>query len=139
LKNKELREVGLKVTMPRVKILHVLEKAEPHHMSAEDVYKQLLESGDDVPLATIYRVLTQFEEAGLVKRHNFEGGHSVFEIAQEEHHDHLVCVKCNRVAEFMDDAIEARQTEIAEKLGFKITDHSLTIYGVCQNCNGNLT
>lgn len=134
MENKDLKKVGLKVTLPRIKVLKVLESADPHHMSAEDVYKALLEAGNDVALATVYRVLTQFEEAGLVKRHNFEGGHSVFEIEQGEHHDHLVCIKCKQVQEFMDDEIEKRQIHIAEKSGFKITDHSLTIYGVCPNC-----
>ena len=134
MENKELRKVGLKVTVPRIKILQMLEKADPHHLSAEDIYKTLLESGDDIALATVYRVLTQFEEAGLVKRHNFEGGHSVFELDQGEHHDHLVCVKCNRVEEFVDDAIERRQEQIAKNAGFTITDHHLTIYGVCNNC-----
>lgn len=131
----DLRKLGLKVTLPRVKILQVLESAAQHHMSAEDVFRVLLEAGDDVALATVYRVLTQFEQAGLVTRHNFEGGHSVFEIAQDSHHDHLVCVRCNQVAEFMDEAIERRQKEIAAAAGFKITDHSLTIYGVCRACS----
>src|SRR3954468_3160012 len=99
MENNELRNAGLKVTLPRLKILQVLENADPHHLSAEDVYKALMEVGDDVSLATVYRVLTQFEEAQLVKRHNFEGGYSVFELKQNEHHDHLVCVKCNRVEE----------------------------------------
>lgn len=138
MENKELRKLGLKVTLPRVKILHVLEKADPHHMSAEDVYKTLLEMGEDVGLATVYRVLTQFEEAGLVKRHNFEGGYSVFEIDQGQHHDHMVCVKCNRVEEFVDKAIEKRQEQVAEAVGFKITDHSLTIYGICNHCSNQL-
>lgn len=133
--NKDLRKVGLKVTLPRLKILEILEKADPHHMSAEDVYKTLLESGDDVGLATVYRVLTQFEEAGLVKRHNFEGDHAVFEIEQGEHHDHLVCLKCGRVDEFIDEIIEKRQETIAREAGFKMTDHSLTIYGICQKCD----
>lgn len=133
--NQDLRNAGLKVTLPRLKILEILEKADPHHMSAEDVYKTLLESGDDVGLATVYRVLTQFETAGLVKRHNFEGDHAVFEIAQAEHHDHLVCLKCSRVDEFIDDVIEKRQEVIAKKSGFKMTDHSLTIYGICQRCH----
>ncbi len=135
MENKELRKAGLKVTLPRIKILQVLENADPHHMSAEDVYKTLLESGEDVGLATVYRVLTQFETAGLVKRHNFEGGHSVFEIEQGGHHDHLVCVKCNRVDEFVDEEIEKRQKHIAQKYKFKITDHSLTIYGICMKCS----
>jgi Fur family ferric uptake transcriptional regulator len=133
--NKELRNAGLKVTIPRIRILQVLETANPHHMSAEDVYKTLLESGDDVALATVYRVLTQFEQAGLVKRHNFEGGHSVFEMEQGVHHDHLVCVKCNRVEEFVDTEIEKRQAKIAQQQGFQMTDHSLIIYGICSRCN----
>jgi Fur family ferric uptake transcriptional regulator len=134
MENSELRKAGLKVTVPRIKILQVLEQANPHHMSAEDVYKKMLESGEDVALATVYRVLTQFEEAQLVKRHNFEGGYSVFELMQEEHHDHLVCVKCRRVEEFIDPIIEQRQSQIAEQKRFKITDHSLTIYGICAAC-----
>lgn len=133
--NQDIRKAGLKVTLPRLKILEILEKADPHHMSAEDVYKTLLESGDDIGLATVYRVLTQFETAGLVKRHNFEGNHAVFEIAHGEHHDHLVCVKCGRVDEFIDEIIEKRQEEIARQSGFKITDHSLTIYGICKSCH----
>lgn len=132
--NTELRKAGLKVTTPRIKILEVLEKANPHHMSAEDVYKALLEIGEEVALATVYRVLTQFEQAGLIRRHNFEGGFSVFELEHGEHHDHLVCVKCNRVEEFMDEAIEERQRRIAQNAGFNMTDHSLTIYGICQFC-----
>jgi Fur family ferric uptake transcriptional regulator len=135
LDNQNLKKVGLKVTLPRLKILEILEKADPRHMSAEDVYKALLESGDDVGLATIYRVLTQFETAGLIKRHKFEGDHAVFETEKGEHHDHLVCVKCGRVDEFIDEVIEQRQQDIAKDSGFKMTDHSLTIYGVCRNCD----
>lgn len=133
--NQDLKKAGLKVTLPRLKILEILEKADPHHMSAEDVYKTLLESGDDVGLATVYRVLTQFQTAGLVKRHNFEGDHAVFEIEQGEHHDHLVCVKCGRVDEFIDEVIERRQEVIAKQSEFKMTDHSLTIYGICKKCH----
>lgn len=132
--NQDLKNAGLKVTLPRLKILEILEKADPHHMSAEDVYKTLLESGDDVGLATVYRVLTQFETAGLVKRHNFEGGHAIFEIEQGQHHDHLVCMKCGRVDEFIDEVIEKRQEVIAKRSNFKMTDHSLTIYGICSSC-----
>ncbi len=132
--DQELRAAGLKVTLPRVKILHILEKAKQHHMTAEDVYKALVETGDDVGLATVYRVLTQFEEAGLVNRHYFEGGNSVFELNQGEHHDHLVCVKCGHVAEFVDDIIEQRQRAIAKENHFKMTDHSLIIYGMCAKC-----
>ena len=117
-----------------MKILQILENADQHHMSAEDVYKALRDSRDDVGLATVYRVLTQFEAAGLLKRHNFEGGHSIFEIDQGEHHDHLVCVECSRVEEFVDEVIEKQQQAIAKKAGFEITDHSLTIYGRCQQC-----
>ncbi|NNG13881.1 MAG: ferric iron uptake transcriptional regulator, partial [Gammaproteobacteria bacterium] len=104
------------------------------HLSAEDVYKQLLESGEEVGLATVYRVLTQFETAGLVTRHHFEGGHSVFELEQGKHHDHIVCVKCGKIEEFVDDVIEQRQRDIAEKAGFEITDHCLYIYGICNSC-----
>lgn len=132
--NSDLKKAGLKVTIPRLKILEILENAPQHHLSAEDVYRVLLETSGDIGLATVYRVLTQFEEAGLVIRHNFEGGHSVFELDNGRHHDHLVCVKCGRVEEFMDDVIEQRQQEIAKKAGYLITDHSLNIYGTCGNC-----
>tara|TARA_R110000868_G_scaffold8205_7_gene42777 strand:- start:94896 stop:95306 length:411 start_codon:yes stop_codon:yes gene_type:complete len=130
----ELKNLGLKVTTPRMKILEVLENADQHHLSAEDVYKTLQNAKVEVGLATVYRVLTQFHEAGLVKRHNFEGGYCVFELDQGEHHDHLVCLKCGKVAEFVDDIIEERQDVIADQHGFKITDHSLNIYGICQTC-----
>ncbi len=126
--NAELRKAGLKVTLPRLKILNILETTENHHMSAEDVYKALLEAGDDVGLATVYRVLTQFESAGLVQRHNFEGGHSVFELAKDDHHDHMVCTKSGEVIEFFDPVIEKRQHEIAAEHGFEIVDHSLILY-----------
>jgi len=127
--NTELRKAGLKVTLPRVKILSILESAEDHHhLSAEDVYRKLLESGDDVGLATVYRVLTQFETAGLVLRHNFEGGHAVFEMAGDDHHDHMVCTQTGRVVEFFDDIIEERQRKIAEEHGFELVDHSLILY-----------
>ncbi|OGO95210.1 MAG: transcriptional repressor [Coxiella sp. RIFCSPHIGHO2_12_FULL_42_15] len=134
LEHKDLRQVGLKVTLPRIKILQILEGADPHHMSAEELYKKLLDAGEDVGLATVYRVLTQFETAGLVRRHNFEGGRSVYEIDDGQHHDHLVCLHCNLVQEFMDSTIERRQQQIAEKVKFKMTDHSLTIYGLCSAC-----
>lgn len=130
IENQELRKAGLKVTLPRVKILQLMEQAEQdnHHLSAEDVYKTLLETGEDVGLATVYRVLTQFESAGLVVRHNFEGGHSVFEMAKGEHHDHMVCLETNDVIEFYDDVIEKRQRQIAEEKGYEIVDHSLVLY-----------
>jgi len=132
--NENLKKAGLKVTAPRLRILEIMEQAKDHHMSAEDIYKLLLDSGEEIGLATVYRVLTQFEEAGLVIRHYFEGGQSVFELDDGHHHDHLVCIKCGKVEEFIDDVIEKRQQEIAKKAGFKITDHSLNIYGVCKQC-----
>lgn len=132
--NTNLKKAGLKITLPRLKILEILEKAKEHHLSAEDLYRVLHESGEEIGLATIYRVLTQFEEAGLVRRHYFEGGQSVFELDYGTHHDHLVCVKCNRVEEFIDNDIEKRQQEIANQAGFTITDHSLNIYGICPKC-----
>ncbi|WP_305881909.1 ferric iron uptake transcriptional regulator [Endozoicomonas sp. SCSIO W0465] len=128
LENQELRKAGLKVTLPRVKILQILECAEDKHMSAEDVYKALLEAEEDVGLATVYRVLTQFESAGLVVRHNFDGGHSVFELSRGEHHDHMVCMESGDVIEFIDEEIEKRQHAIAEEHGFEIVDHNLVIY-----------
>lgn len=134
MENNELKKAGLKVTLPRVKILSILENSDTRHFSAEDVYKVLLEGGEEVGLATVYRVLTQFESAGLVTRHHFEGGHSVFELNAGEHHDHIVCVKCGHIEEFYDEVIEQHQHDIAKKLGFAITDHCLYIYGVCKNC-----
>ena len=126
--NNELRKVGLKVTLPRIKILEILESAEHRHLSAEDVYKILLEAGDDVGLATVYRVLTQFESAGLVERHNFDGGHSVFELDRGEHHDHMVCVETGKVVEFHNEQIEQLQKDIADANGYEITGHSLVLY-----------
>lgn len=127
--NKELRKVGLKVTLPRVKILQILENSENKHMSAEDVYKALIEGDQDVGLATVYRVLTQFEAAGLVTRHHFEGGHSVFEVDSGDHHDHLVCMETGAVIEFQNDTIERLQEQIAEELGYELVDHNLVLYG----------
>lgn len=128
--NQELRKAGLKVTLPRVKILQILESAElgHQHMSAEDVYMALRTSGEDVGLATVYRVLTQFETAGLVTRHHFETGHSIFELAKGEHHDHMVCVDSGEVVEFADPIIEQRQQEIAAEAGYELVDHSLVLY-----------
>ena len=128
--NQELRKAGLKVTLPRVKILQILDTSsdDGRHMSAEDVYKTLLDHGEDVGLATVYRVLTQFETAGLVERHNFEGGHSVFELAKEEHHDHMVCTETGKVIEFIEPEIERIQHEIAERYGYELVDHSLVLY-----------
>ena len=127
--NKELRKVGLKVTLPRVKILQILENSENKHMSAEDVYQALIEGDQDVGLATVYRVLTQFEAAGLVTRHHFEGGHSVFEVDSGDHHDHLVCMETGAVIEFQNDTIEKLQEQIAEELGYELVDHNLVLYG----------
>lgn len=132
MENLEIRKAGLKVTLPRIKILELLEESDQRHVSAEDVYKMLLDRGDEIGLATVYRVLTQFEAAGLVTRHNFEGGHAVFELDRGEHHDHIVCIVCGKVAEFMDYTIEERQREIARERGFEMADHSLIIYGRCR-------
>ncbi len=126
--NNELRKAGLKVTLPRVKILNILENADQRHLSAEDVYKVLLESGDDVGLATVYRVLTQFETAGLVERHNFDGGHSVFELDRGEHHDHMVCIETGKVIEFHNEQIEELQRQIAQEHGYELAEHSLVLY-----------
>jgi Fur family ferric uptake transcriptional regulator len=136
--NRELKRAGLKATLPRLKILEILESSDRHHLSAEDVYKELLESGDDVGLATIYRVLTQFETAGLVSRHHFESGHAVFELERGHHHDHVVCVQCGKVEEFYDQTIEDRQKSVVGKMGYEIQDHALVIYGNCTkpNCPG---
>ena len=124
----ELKKAGLKATLPRLRILEILEKGGDRHMSAEDVYRALLEAGEDVGLATIYRVLTQFETAGIVERHNFDGSHAVFEIARGPHHDHMVCLDTGDVVEFFDDEIERRQREIVAAHGFELQDHSLVLY-----------
>lgn len=124
----DLKKVGLKVTLPRLKVLEVLEHADPHHMSAEDVYKHLMQTDETVGLATVYRVLTQFETAGIVERHNFDDGHSVYELADEKHHDHMVDVDTGCVTEFINDRIEALQREIASEQGFDLVDHELVLY-----------
>jgi len=128
LKQQQLKDVGLKVTLPRVKILTILEGSKEKHLSAEDVYKLLLAAGEDVGLATVYRVLTQFETAGLVSRHNFEDGHAIFELSSEQHHDHMVCLDSNEVIEFVDREIEELQRKVAEKHGFELIDHNLVLY-----------
>jgi Fur family ferric uptake transcriptional regulator len=125
---KELRKAGLKVTLPRLKILEIFENSKLRHLSAEDMYKELLDSGEDIGLATVYRVLTQFEGAGLVTRHNFEGGHSVFELDDGEHHDHMVCVESGEVIEFFNEDIEALQRAMAKEHGFELLDHNLVLY-----------
>ncbi len=124
----ELRKAGLKITLPRLKILEIFEQANHRHLSAEDIYKNLLQSDEDIGLATVYRVLTQFEAAGLVTRHNFEGGHSVFELDDGEHHDHMVCVESGEVVEFYSEEIEVLQRKMAEEHGFELLDHSLVLY-----------
>ncbi len=131
MENHDIRKAGLKVTLPRVKILEILESNEDRHMTAEDVYKSLLERGEEIGLATVYRVLTQFVNAGLAEKHHFEGGQAIFELDRGSHHDHIVCVQCGRVEEFVDATIEQCQNDIARKHSFKITDHSLIIYGDC--------
>ena len=126
-----LRKAGLKVTMPRVKILELLRQPENQHSSAEDLYKKLLDHGEEIGLATVYRVLNQFDEAGIVSRHHFDSGKSVFELTPAMHHDHLVCIDCGSVMEFSDDVIEERQHQIAERYGLELTSHSLYLYGHC--------
>lgn len=134
LEIQQIKQAGLKVTVPRVKILSILETSGKRHLSAEDVYKELLSQEEDIGLATVYRVLTQFEGAGLVCRRHFESGQSVFELNSGDHHDHLVCIKCGKIVEFIDTAIEDRQARIAAEHEFQIEDHSLVLYGVCRGC-----
>ena len=124
----DLKKAGLKITLPRLKVLEVMEGADPHHMSAEDVYKSLLQQDESVGLATVYRVLTQFETAGIVERHNFDDGHSVYELADDKHHDHMVDVDSGAVTEFVNDRIEILQREIAEDHGYELVDHELVLY-----------
>lgn len=131
--SRDLRKAGLKVTLPRLNILEILEGEEQHHMSAEDVYKALLNQGSDVGLATVYRVLTQFEAAGLVTRHHFDGGQAIFELDTGDNHDHIVCVRSGKVSEFKDKLIERRLTEIAEELGYSLTEHKIILYGVFED------
>ena len=128
---KNLKQAGLKTTQPRLKVLDVLETSQNHHMTAEDVYKRLLETEQEIGLATVYRILTQFEAAGLVIRHHFEGGRALYELDNGAHHDHMVCVECGKVFEFFDRTIEQRQRNVAAKAGFSMEDHSLSLYGVC--------
>ncbi len=131
--SEELRSAGLKVTAPRLKILGLLENAKDKHLTAEAIYRLLVEGGEVIGLATVYRALAQFEAAGLITRHHFEGGQTVFEMERGPHHDHIVCVRCGRVEEFLDTEIENRQTEIAKRLGFALSDHALTLYGTCSD------
>jgi Fur family ferric uptake transcriptional regulator len=127
----DLKTIGLKATTPRLRILELFEKSAVRHLSAEDVYRLLMKEGLDVGLATVYRVLTQFEQAGLLQRHHFESGKAVFELNDSKHHDHLVCMQCGRVEEFYDAEIEKRQGRIAKERGFIIRDHSLALYADC--------
>ncbi|GLR70096.1 ferric iron uptake transcriptional regulator [Agaribacter marinus] len=129
--NKELKKAGLKITHPRVLILKLFEDPENQHICAEEVYKLLLEQNEEMGLATVYRVLNQFDDAGVLERHHFEGGKSVFERSNQHHHDHLVCLKCGKVVEFEDDIIEQRQKDVAEKYNMSLTNHSLYLYGEC--------
>jgi Fur family ferric uptake transcriptional regulator len=135
--NRDLKKAGLKATLPRLKILEILEASEHPHLTAEEVYQRLRESGEEVGLATVYRVLTQFQTAGLVIRHHFEGDRSVFEINRGGHHDHMVCLECGQVFEFYDSEIEQRQRSVSEKAGFIIEDHSLYLYGICEGMKKN--
>ena len=129
MESSDIKNAGLKLTLPRMKILELLESSVDRHLKAEDIYKMLLDSGEEIALATVYRVLTQFETAGLVTRHHFDGGHAVFEINDGEHHDHLVDIATGKVVEFYDEIIEQRQKEIAEKYNFNITEHTMVLYG----------
>src|SRR6478752_2518745 len=128
---KDLKNAGLKATLPRLKVLSLFENSKERHLSAEDIYKVMINSGEDVGLATVYRVLTQFEQAGLLIRHHFESGKAVFELNEGKHHDHLVCLQCGRVEEFYDAEIEKRQTRIAKERGFAISEHALYLYADC--------
>ena len=130
----ELKQAGLKATRPRLMILQLLEDAEERHLTAEGVYRSLLDEGEEVGLATVYRVLTQFEQAGLVERHHFDGERAFFELNENKHHDHMVCVRCGRVEEFVNDEIERLQKEVAEAHNFKLTDHRMELYGLCAGC-----
>ncbi|MCH6565958.1 MAG: ferric iron uptake transcriptional regulator [Proteobacteria bacterium] len=129
MESSDIKNAGLRLTLPRMKILELLESSDDRHLKAEDIYKMLLDSGGEIALATVYRVLTQFEAAGLVTRHHFDGGHAVFEINDGEHHDHMVDIASGKVVEFYDEVIERRQQEIASKFNFTITEHTMVLYG----------
>ena len=133
-----LKSAGIKTTLPRIKVLEFFESAQDRHLTAEDIYLKLHEAGEEISLATVYRTLTQFEAAGLIARHNFGGGQAVFELARGPHHDHIVCIHCGRVDEFYDEIIEERQHAMARKLGFTLHDHTMTLYGECndKDCPG---
>lgn len=134
MESKDIKKAGLKVTHPRMKILELLESSDVRHHSAENVYRELMDKGEVIGLATVYRVLAQFVTAGLVERHHFESGQAVFELSEKSHHDHIVCVVCGKVEEFYDEVIENRQKEVASEKGYEVTDHILTLYGKCVDC-----
>ncbi len=132
---KELKQVGLKVTIPRVTILELLQKSDRnHHYTAEEVFTALRENGHDIGLATVYRVLSQFEQAGILVKHNFESGQAVFELETGDNHDHLICLKCNNIVEFTEKKLEIIHKEIAERNGYVLEDHSMVLYGICKDC-----
>ena len=133
----ELKSTGLKATLPRLKILDVFQKGAQRHMTAEDVFRVLLEERSDIGLATVYRVLTQFEQAGILSRSHFEGGKAVYELNEGTHHDHMVCLDCGRVEEFYDAEIEKRQHSVAKAKGWTVQDHAMSLYGLCVNCSKN--
>lgn len=133
----QLKQVGLKITQPRVRVLSLLTSSDKTHWSAEAIYQELKQADDDIGLATVYRVLNQFEAAGLVQRHHFDDQHAIYELDNGQHHDHLVCVRCGQVEEFVDELIEQRQQEIAKELGYKIVGHSLYLYGECESIGVN--
>jgi Fur family ferric uptake transcriptional regulator len=135
METSNIKKAGLKITHPRMKILEFLETSKTRHHSAENVYRSLMDDGEEIGLATVYRVLAQFVTAGLVEKHHFESGQAVFELSEKSHHDHIVCVACGKVEEFFDQTIENRQKEIAIEKGYNVTDHSLTLYGKCSDCD----
>ena len=139
MKSADLKRVGLKTTLPRLKILEILENSESTHLRPEDIFLALQEHEEEIGLATVYRVLTQLETAGLVKRHHFDEGQAMFEIETGTHHDHLICIKCGKVVEFADEIIEENQKLIAQQEGFKITDHKMVLYGICKDPNCSST
>jgi Fur family ferric uptake transcriptional regulator len=130
----DIKNAGLKITAPRIKILEILEKSQNKHLTADDIYKELLLNNTEVGVATIYRVLTQFEQVGIVNKLNFENNQAIFELSDAQHHDHIVCTNCGKIEEFNDNTIEKCQEKIADKFGFKLTDHSLYLYGLCKDC-----
>ncbi len=130
----DIKNAGLKVTNPRIKILEILEQSSKKHLSADDIYRELVLSGEEIGVATIYRVLTQFEQVGMVHKLNFESTGAVYELAHAEHHDHLVCIQCGKIQEFSNETIESCQTKVANEFGYQLTDHSLYLYGICPDC-----